>query len=506
MAKKVDDALTDLVRGKISRRVFIARLAALGVAMPVIGSLLKASAALATESPFPVTGDMAEGSGGNLVVGQESNWDVLDPALGTGAVTWRTCLYQIYESLVSRDLDNPEGIGNGVVPRITKAIDQSSDGKTYTFHLQPGVTFTDGTPLDADAVMWNIERQWDQTKVGKTNAPQFDTTAAAVRGWFWDPAKLVNMTAPDKNTVVFELANPFSQFVSGMPEAGLGTMGISSPEVWKKSGTAGIAATPVGSGPFLFESQVPGDTLVIAKNPKYWNAAQAAKADKITFKALPDAATRIAALRAGEVHVIFAPPAQELASLKEAGFIVTARSNPHLWYKPQTMPAVARALVGDLSALAPSHAAYFRANARRFDRSLQPWLRSLSQFSTRHPGTSVASTEPVGDYMLEAAGIRNLTPFSLQADIMNGTDPAPQSISVQDGVFAKHLAKAVLYNEQVTDSLTQGFLDAARRAGIPVVGMYETMPTPGYDYQSWMMAELGALEKAVATKTSTPKL
>jgi zinc/manganese transport system substrate-binding protein len=180
--------------------------------------------------------------------------------------------------------------------------------------------------------------------------------------------------------------------------------------------------------------------------------------------------------------------------------------NPHLWYKPQTMPAVARALVGDLSALAPSHAAYFRANARRFDRSLQPWLRSLSQFSTRHPGTSVASTEPVGDYMLEAAGIRNLTPFSLQADIMNGTDPAPQSISVQDGVFAKHLAKAVLYNEQVTDSLTQGFLDAARRAGIPVVGMYETMPAPGYDYQSWMMAELGALEKAVATKTSTPKL
>jgi zinc/manganese transport system substrate-binding protein len=180
--------------------------------------------------------------------------------------------------------------------------------------------------------------------------------------------------------------------------------------------------------------------------------------------------------------------------------------NPHLWYKPQTMPAVARALVGDLSALAPSHAAYFRANARRFDRSLQPWLRSLSQFSARHPGTSVASTEPVGDYMLEAAGIRNLTPFSLQADIMNGTDPAPQSISVQDGVFAKHLAKAVLYNEQVTDSLTQGFLDAARRAGIPVVGMYETMPAPGYDYQSWMMAELGALEKAVATKTSTPTL
>ncbi len=332
MANQVNDALTDLVRGKITRRAFVERLVALGVGGQAIGALLDSTAALAAEAPYPMTGDMKEGSGGNLVVGQESNWDVLDPALGTGAVTWRTCLYQIYESLVSRDLDNPQGVGNAVVPRITKSIDQSSDGKTYTFHLQPGVSFTDGTPFDADAVIWNVERQWDQSKLGRKNAPQFDTTAAAVRSWFWSPAQLVEMVAPDKNTVVFRLAKPFSQFVSGMPEAGLGTMGICSPEVWKKSGTPGIAKTPIGTGPFLFESQVPGDTLVIAKNPKYWNPAQAAKADKITFKALPDAATRVAALRAGEVHVIFAPPTQELASLRQAGFIVTARVNPHLWY------------------------------------------------------------------------------------------------------------------------------------------------------------------------------
>jgi peptide/nickel transport system substrate-binding protein len=332
VVNRVDDALTDLVRGKITRRTFVERMAALGMTAPLIGSLLEATAAIAAESPYPVTGDMKEGSGGNLVVGQESNWDVLDPALGTGAVTWRTCLYQIYESLVSRDLDNPQGIGNDVVPRITKSIDQSSDGKTYTFHLQPDLTFTDGTPLDADAVIWNVERQWDQTKLGRKNAPQFETAAAAVRSWFWDPAQMIKMTAPDKNTVVFELAKPFSQFISGMPEAGLGTMGISSPAVWKKSGTAGIAATPVGTGPFVFESQVPGDTLVIAKNPKYWNPEHSAKADKITFKALPDAATRVAALRAGEVHAIFAPPTQELASLKAAGFIITARTNPHLWY------------------------------------------------------------------------------------------------------------------------------------------------------------------------------
>jgi len=331
MSKKLDDALTDLVRGKITRRVFVQRLAALGVAMPAIQSLLKAGAAVAAESPYPMSGDLAEGSGGNLVIGQESNWDVLDPALGTGAVTWRTCLYQIYESLVARELDNPSG-GGDIAPGITKSIDESADGTTYTFHLQPGVTFTDGTPFDADAVIWNVERQWDQSKIGKQNAPQFDQTAAAVRSWFWDPARLVSMTAPDKQTVVFQLGKPFSQFVSGMPESGLGTMGICSPTVWKNGGASAIAATPVGTGPFTFESQVPGDTLVIAKNPNYWNSSRAAKADKITYKALPDAATRVAALRAGEIHMVFAPPTQELQSLRDAGFIVTARSNPHLWY------------------------------------------------------------------------------------------------------------------------------------------------------------------------------
>jgi len=180
--------------------------------------------------------------------------------------------------------------------------------------------------------------------------------------------------------------------------------------------------------------------------------------------------------------------------------------NPHLWYKPTTMPAVAAALASDLSALQPAHAAYFQANARAFDASLQPWLTALRQFSERYPSTTVATTEPVGDYMLEAAGIKNLTPFSMQADIMNGTDPSPQDVTLQNGLFANHRVKVFVYNQQVTDSVTEGFLKEAARAGVPVVGVYETMPTPGYGYQSWMMAELRALEKAVADKTSTQKL
>ncbi len=331
MANRIDDALTDLLHGRLTRRGFVERVAAVGVGLPAAAALLQ-GAAQAAEAGYPVTGPMEEGSGGTLVVGQESNWDVLDPCLGTGAVTWRTCLYQIYESLVSRDMDNPVGLVDKVVPRITQSIDRSSDGKTYTFHLKPGIAFTDGTPFDSDAVIWNVQRQWDQSKLGRTNPPQFDATAAAVRSWFWAPAQLVNLTAPDRYTVVFELAAPFAPFISGMPESGLGTMGMSSPAVWNKGGTPAIAAHPVGTGPFLFADQSPGDQITIVKNPNYWNPAEAAKADKIIFKALTDPATRVAALRGGDVHVIFAPPAQELASLQRDGFIVTARPNPHLWY------------------------------------------------------------------------------------------------------------------------------------------------------------------------------
>ncbi|HUB74951.1 MAG TPA: zinc ABC transporter substrate-binding protein, partial [Solirubrobacteraceae bacterium] len=157
--------------------------------------------------------------------------------------------------------------------------------------------------------------------------------------------------------------------------------------------------------------------------------------------------------------------------------------NPHLWYKPETMPAVAKALVSDLSALAPAHAAYFQENAKKFEESLTPWHEAIEKFKAAYPNTPVATTEPVGDYMLEAAGTKNMTPFTLQASIMNGTDPAPQDVTLQNSLFAQHKVKVFVYNQQVTDTLTESFLKLAAKYGVPVVGVYETMPTPGYDYQ-----------------------
>ncbi len=180
--------------------------------------------------------------------------------------------------------------------------------------------------------------------------------------------------------------------------------------------------------------------------------------------------------------------------------------NPHLWYQPGTMPAVANAVAADLAALSPTHAAYFKANASAFISSLAAWNNAMAAFKAKYPNTPVATTEPVADYMLQAIGADNLTPFAFQADIMNGTDPSAQDVAVERSLFTQHKVTARVYNQQVTDSLTESFISLAQANGIPVVGVYETMPVPGYDYQTWMLAEVQALQKAVADKVSTEHL
>jgi zinc/manganese transport system substrate-binding protein len=181
-------------------------------------------------------------------------------------------------------------------------------------------------------------------------------------------------------------------------------------------------------------------------------------------------------------------------------------ANPHLWYSPKTMPAVAEQLSAEFSKLQPEHAGYFKANLATFDAAVAKWSDALATFSAGHPDTPVATTEPVADYMLEAAGAKVLTPWALQAAIMNDTDPAPQDVSTQDKLLSNNKVDVFLYNRQVTDSITATYLQLAREHHIPVVGVYETMPTDGYTYQSWMQAELAALTAAVTQQKSTVTL
>ena len=155
--------------------------------------------------------------------------------------------------------------------------------------------------------------------------------------------------------------------------------------------------------------------------------------------------------------------------------------NPHLWYDPKTIPAVGPRSA-TTSPARPESRGVLPHQRDHFRRRPPALVRSaIAAFRAEHGGTTAATTEPVADYLLSAMGIDNRTPFGFQADIMNGTDPTPQDIALENGFFSKHQVKLFAYNQQVVDSLTESIRANANRPGCRSSAVYETMPTPGYD-------------------------
>ena len=121
---------------------------------------------------------------------------------------------------------------------------------TYTFHLKEGVKFHDGTDFMADDVVFNVYRQFDQTTVGRENAPHFYEAAAAAAGWRWDIAGLNYVEAIDDYTVAFHLSHPFNPFLRMHTQTDCGALTIISPESVEKYGNDGVQDHPVGTGLF----------------------------------------------------------------------------------------------------------------------------------------------------------------------------------------------------------------------------------------------------------------
>lgn len=176
--------------------------------------------------------------------------------------------------------------------------------------------------------------------------------------------------------------------------------------------------------------------------------------------------------------------------------------NPHLWYNPKTMPKVAQLIGKALSKKIPSERAYFEHRVTVFDKALKSYDTALAQLKSAYAGAGVAVTEPVADYLLQAAGMKIKTPWTFQAAIMNGTDPSPQDVQIEDNLLKKNRVKVLVYNHQAVDSTTDALLSIARTHHIPVVGVYETMPLH-YSYQQWMTAEVHAVLKALKYGKST---
>lgn len=185
-----------------------------------------------------------------------------------------------------------------------------------------------------------------------------------------------------------------------------------------------------------------------------------------------------------------------------AADLVHARpdANPHLWYDPATMPAVARALAGALAAADPAHRDDYAARLKVFLDSLKPLTTKIAEIRAKYAGTSVTATEPVFGYMANALGLK-MRNNAFQLAVMNNTEPSARDFAAFERDLQDRNVRVMFYNTQVVDNLVQHLLDLARAAHIAVVGVTETCP-PGLSYQAWMQSELDATEKALAGPAS----
>ncbi len=163
--------------------------------------------------------------------------------------------------------------------------------------------------------------------------------------------------------------------------------------------------------------------------------------------------------------------------------------NPHIWYDTARLPEVAAAIVSELSKLDPGDAAQFTANGQTFDASLDPLLAVISQIKAKYAGQPIAYTERVPGYLIEAAGLKLGVPSSFTQAIENGNDPSPADTAAFDSAITQKRVKVLLYNAQVTDAQTDKIKQLAARAGVPVVGVTETLPPGDSNFQAWQLRQ-----------------
>jgi zinc/manganese transport system substrate-binding protein len=174
--------------------------------------------------------------------------------------------------------------------------------------------------------------------------------------------------------------------------------------------------------------------------------------------------------------------------------------NPHLWYDPQTMPTVAAALAGALSAADPAHKGDYAARLKIFLASLQPLNDRVAAIRSKYAGVPVTASEPVFDDMAAALKLTTLDQH-FQLAVMNDSEPSARDFAAFERDLRTHQVRLMFYNKQTSNAVVAHLVDVARAANIPVVGVTETCP-PGRSYQDWMLGELDATEKALAGRSS----
>jgi len=173
-----------------------------------------------------------------------------------------------------------------------------------------------------------------------------------------------------------------------------------------------------------------------------------------------------------------------------------AGDNPHLWYDPAYMKAAAKALVADLVAIDPAHKADYQQGYAKFLDSLKPLDVKIAALRKAYVGQPITASEPVFGYQAGLIGLKvHNEKFALA--VMNNAEPTPSEVAGFENDLKGHKVKVMMYNAQAGEPAVQRLVQMAKDNNIPVVGVSETEP-PNSTYQSWMMGQLDALDKALA--------
>lgn len=239
----------------------------------------------------------------------------LDPAMTTGLAE-ANVQAELFEGLTRLDRDNQPQ------PALAERWDISPDGKTYTFHLRPGITWSDGTPITAHDFVYSWMRVIDPAVASPNAYMMFIIDGAEAFSKKQGSAEDVGIKAPDDRTLQVRLKNPTAYFLNltsfhcyyPVPEA----LVRANPDTW-----AANAGGFVGCGPFTLEKWIHSSEITVKKNPAYWDAGHV-RSDYLDFPISESQSTRLTLVESGQANMMVEPPPAEQQRLESLGLYQVA--------------------------------------------------------------------------------------------------------------------------------------------------------------------------------------